>query len=147
VVHYVSYGTPGGEYGKECRAAIITEAKADLGMTDRVGLAVLNPSGLFFDPGVVYHAGGETAGTPGCPDAASHGNPMRYCACGWTEAAYAGGTWHWPERTGDQAPPVTVSFSGAGPLSEQMIAGIRDIVAAELRKHGGHELGARPPRY
>jgi hypothetical protein len=25
IVHYVSYGTPGGEYGQECRAAIVTE--------------------------------------------------------------------------------------------------------------------------
>lgn len=24
IVHYVSYGTPGGEYTSECRAAIIT---------------------------------------------------------------------------------------------------------------------------
>ena len=25
IVHYVSYGTLGGEYGKECRAAVVTE--------------------------------------------------------------------------------------------------------------------------
>jgi hypothetical protein len=67
VVHYVSYGTPGGEHpGGECRAAIITE------VTDQgLGLAVLNPTGLFFDRQV--GAGGE----------------HRH-----------GGTWHWPERVG-----------------------------------------------
>jgi len=26
VVHYVSYGTPGGEYTSQCRAAMVTEA-------------------------------------------------------------------------------------------------------------------------
>jgi hypothetical protein len=43
IVHYVSYGTPGGEYGKTCRAAVITQVR-----DDDVGLCVLNPSGLFF---------------------------------------------------------------------------------------------------
>lgn len=48
IVHYVSYGTPGGEYASECRAAIITfVANAEMGM---VNLAVLNPTGLFFNP-------------------------------------------------------------------------------------------------
>lgn len=28
IVHYVSYGTPGGEYTSECRAAIITEVSS-----------------------------------------------------------------------------------------------------------------------
>lgn len=27
IVHYVSYGTPGGEYTSECRAAVVTEVK------------------------------------------------------------------------------------------------------------------------
>lgn len=56
VVHYQSYGTPGGEYLPEPRAAIITAAS---GPTDppsadeppenfAVGLCVLNPTGLFF---------------------------------------------------------------------------------------------------
>lgn len=103
-VHYVSYGTPGGEYGKECRAAIITEvpAVADGQPADAqlVALCVLNPTGFFFNRDVPYDDGG---GQPGsvldCPSPAAHGNPFRYCACGWTEPAYAGGTWHWPERT------------------------------------------------
>lgn len=93
IVHYVSYGTPGGEYTRQCRAAIITEVTGDT-----VGLCVLNPTGQFFNQGCQYHDGGETAGSPGCPDTAAHGNPFRYCGCGWAEAAYKGGTWHWPER-------------------------------------------------
>jgi hypothetical protein len=24
----------------------------------------------------------------------THGDPHRYCSCGWIEAAYKGGTWH-----------------------------------------------------
>lgn len=73
VVHYTSFGTPNGEYGMACRAAIITEIDdSDLGTT--VGLAVFNPQGVFFDDYVEYDVHGET-----------HGK--------------AGGTWHWPERT------------------------------------------------
>jgi hypothetical protein len=82
-VHYVSYGTPGGEYASECRAAIITEvtpltpdmaALADIeSWPDEhrctVGLAVLNPTGQFFNRG-----------------------------CHQDEVSKRGGTWHWPER-------------------------------------------------
>jgi hypothetical protein len=67
VVHYVSYGTPGGEYHSECRAAVVTETDT----SDTVGLAVLNPTGMFFNRTVVYD-----------------------------EDGYKGGTWHWPERVG-----------------------------------------------
>ena len=94
IVHYVSYGTPGGEYPSVCRAAIVTAVDQD----DRVGLAVLNPEGMFFNQGVEYHDGAESPGSPDCPVADSHGAPHRYCACGWIEASHRGGTWHWPER-------------------------------------------------
>lgn len=82
IVHYVSYGTPGGEYTSQCRAAVVTEVPfaplptdpadlrdegAELLDRGRVGLAVLNPTGMFFH-----------------------------------EADYSevhdGGSWHWPER-------------------------------------------------
>lgn len=72
VVHYTSYGTPGGEYPSVCRAAVVTEvgdtegADADLA---KVGLAVLNPEGMFFNRGVPQ-----------------------------SEDKHRGGTWHWPER-------------------------------------------------
>ena len=44
IVHYVGYGTPKGEYGQECRAAIIT----DVGDGNTVILCIFNPKGLFF---------------------------------------------------------------------------------------------------
>jgi hypothetical protein len=98
IVHYVSYGTPGGEYASECRAAIITEVDLTVESPLTVGLAVFNPTGMFFNRTVTYHDGAETPGAADCPDAVAHGNPFRYCGCGWAEAAHKGGTWHWPER-------------------------------------------------
>lgn len=71
IVHYVSYGTPGGEYTSECRAALITEVgrlHSENG-GEVIGLAVLNPTGMFFN---------------------------RDVPCDETEKR--GGTWHWPER-------------------------------------------------
>lgn len=47
-VHYVAYGTPGGEYPKMCRAAIMTVPSAR-GWDDLAALCVLNPTGLFFN--------------------------------------------------------------------------------------------------
>jgi hypothetical protein len=49
-VHYVSFGTPGGEYLATCRAAIVTET----GTSDTVGLCVLNPTGQLFDRAVIH---------------------------------------------------------------------------------------------
>lgn len=80
IVHYVSYGTPGGEYPSVCRAAVITEVPEDLAAepydgcpngTDGqwiAGLAVLNPEGFFFNRDAEY------------------------------SEEQRGGTWHWPER-------------------------------------------------
>mgnify|MGYP001597416859 CR=1 FL=1 len=73
-VHYVAYGTPGGEFPTGvCRAAIITEVDPSNGGggvdEGRVGLCVLNPTGQFFNRNVPYRA----TSTPG--------------------------SWHWPERT------------------------------------------------
>lgn len=69
MVHYVSRGSADGVFPATCRAAIITETDAEDGI---VSLAVLNPSGLFFDQ-AIYH----------------------------DEAEKAGGTWHWPERVAE----------------------------------------------
>lgn len=77
IVHYVSYGTPGGEYPSACRAAVITavddyQEPAVNGEGWHIGavdLCVLNPTGMFFNQGVVQN-----------------------------EAERKGGTWHWPER-------------------------------------------------
>lgn len=59
IVHYQSYGTPDGEYLPEPRAAIITEVD-ELRATEEseaytaVGLAILNPTGMFFSRLVKY---------------------------------------------------------------------------------------------
>lgn len=88
VVHYVSFGTPGGEFGKKCRAAIVTgdgdllpypkpgngPDDLDEDSAQLVDICVLNPTGLFFNTGVPQDE----------------------------RPAYerSGGTWHWPERVG-----------------------------------------------
>lgn len=57
-VHYVSYGTPGGEYPSVCRAAIVTavdkyqDEQPKGHFVGHVDLAVLNPEGMFFNRGV-----------------------------------------------------------------------------------------------
>lgn len=72
-VHYVSYGTPNGEYQPEHRAATITAVieKDDNGkpLNGVVSLCIMNPTGLFFNETVFQD-----------------------------EANKKGGTWHWPER-------------------------------------------------
>lgn len=101
IVHYVSYGTPGGEYASRCRAAVI----ADVGcwvtvdtqnlvphnateghrardlrqwfIEDSCTLAVLNPTGEFFNE------------------------------CRHDEDEKRGGTWHWPER--DEADEIAAA--------------------------------------
>ena len=49
IVHYQSYGTPGGEFLPEPRAAIITAVSGET-----VSLCVLNPTGTFFNQAVTY---------------------------------------------------------------------------------------------
>ena len=51
IVHYQAYGTPGGEYLSEPRAAIITIVNSS---GTSVGLAILNPGGLFFNQAVPF---------------------------------------------------------------------------------------------
>lgn len=78
IVHYVSYGTPGGEYTSECRAAIVTAVTDEPCFDQETGkplegvfasLAIFNPTGQFFNRTVRQD-----------------------------EAEKPGGTWHWPER-------------------------------------------------
>lgn len=76
-VHYTSHGTPGGEYTKQCRAALVTEVEApsvDADHEGRAGLMVCNPTGLFFHSLLAGGCGYDGAEDP------------------------KGGTWHWPER-------------------------------------------------
>lgn len=55
IVHYQSYGTPGGEYLPEARAAVITTVEWYRGDQDgNVGLCILNPTGQFFNVSVPY---------------------------------------------------------------------------------------------
>lgn len=58
-VHYQSYGTPGGEYLPSPRAAIITEVgytqlEPGADPVQVVGLAILNPTGMFFNQNVPF---------------------------------------------------------------------------------------------
>lgn len=75
IVHYVSYGTPGGEYPSVCRAAVVTAVDdyqpqaSDGPHIGHVSLCVLNPEGMFFNKTVLQD-----------------------------ETNKRGGTWHWPER-------------------------------------------------
>lgn len=102
IVHYVSYGTPGGEYKSECRAAVITAVRDMEPVPEHgvpyVDLFVMNPTGIFLNQKCLYDDGSETPGAPDCANPGQHGDPFRYCACGWIEARHRGGTWHWPER-------------------------------------------------
>lgn len=65
IVHYHSYGTPGGEYQPEPRAAIVTavppRSDGSPGDGSVLSLAVLNPTGMFFNTAVPVAA----APTPG----------------------------------------------------------------------------------
>lgn len=65
IVHYQSFGTPNGEYSSTCRAAVVADVYQE---TTEVSLVVLNPTGMFFNQGVLH------------------------------DEDKAGGTWHWPER-------------------------------------------------
>jgi len=84
IVHYVAFGTPGGEFKSECRAAIITSAVPvnhdDARVIEDgfdVGLCVLNPTGQFFNQRVPYDQWDSTEASSGMVS--------------------KGGTWHWPE--------------------------------------------------
>jgi hypothetical protein len=75
VVHYVAYGTPGGEYAAGAhRAAVMTDVSfsgtGDGESTVNVSLCILNPTGMFFAQHVPYDEHGMKPGS-----------------------------WHWPERT------------------------------------------------
>lgn len=50
VVHYQAFGTPGGEYKSVPRAAVVTQ----VGENGAVGLAILNPTGMFFNPEIQF---------------------------------------------------------------------------------------------
>jgi hypothetical protein len=75
MVHYVSYGSAGGEYGSVCRAAVVTQVpdRVPIGEDQvttavsehplRVGLCVLNPTGQFFNTDVEQNEDEHIGGT------------------------------------------------------------------------------------
>ncbi|MFG3343369.1 hypothetical protein [Glycomyces sp. NPDC048151] len=60
-VHYVSYGTPGGEFGSECRAAKVT--RVDDADAEVLSLAVFNPDGMFFNHEVPHDEAEKLGGS------------------------------------------------------------------------------------
>jgi hypothetical protein len=53
MVHYVAYGTPGGEFPQGIhRAAIVTLVESN--KSGIVSVCVLNPAGVFFNPHCPY---------------------------------------------------------------------------------------------
>ena len=70
VVHYVSYGTPKGEYSSRCVAAIITDVKDDEDGEVVVRLKIFNTDGEFNSPWLKEKEVDKKEG----------------------------GSWHWPER-------------------------------------------------
>jgi hypothetical protein len=60
IVHYVAYGTPGGEYKAGAhRAAVVTQVHSDT----CVDLCILNPTGLFFGTSLLLDSTGEKPGS------------------------------------------------------------------------------------
>jgi hypothetical protein len=59
IVHYVSYGTPGGEYPSVCRAAVVTQVIDD----ETVHLFVMNPEGIFLNKNVPLNDDANAGGT------------------------------------------------------------------------------------
>lgn len=92
IVHYVSYGTPGGEYSSVCRAAVVTEVTEHPDADGTAGLAVLNPEGMFFNRRVPHYEDVAIG-------SADHHPP---------------GSWHWPERAGLPRVPTEAGESGEG---------------------------------
>lgn len=104
-VHYVSYGTPGGEYRSQCRAATVAEVGAWMPMGDpydegrnqagqklrtrtevwepqACALVVHNPTGLFFNTCSRHEPDPESLTRGGITG---------------VRRVYHGGTWHQPD--------------------------------------------------
>ncbi len=107
IVHYVARGSADGVFPPACRAAVVTEVVHNIAPTrddtgsitgatwdgSRIGLAVLNPTGLFFDPDIEYDEGRMVPSER----ADGLGAGPRTELCDGQE--HRGGTWHWPART------------------------------------------------
>jgi len=66
VVHYFAFGTPGGEFPVgEPRAAVVTEVNEPKNPNSPIGVAVLNPQGMFFNRNILKATRPQQ---PGCWD-------------------------------------------------------------------------------
>jgi hypothetical protein len=102
MVHYVSHGSPVRADGSQafksvCRAAVVAEVSGehksrDGVLTPLVTLCVLNPSGIFFQPGMQYDPGTFT----GPEREACAGEPLPLITC--DDLTFQPGTWHWAGR-------------------------------------------------
>lgn len=98
LVHYVSHGTPvladGSQAFKSvCRAAVVAEVHDRDPVPEHgvpyVTLCVLNPSGIFFQPQMLYDPG-----TFAGPERdAVMGEPLPIITC--DDLTFKPGTWHW----------------------------------------------------
>jgi hypothetical protein len=61
IVHYVSYGTPKGEFVSTCRAAVVT-AVGDPDV-EEISLCAINPTGLFFHESCLHEEDVKSGGT------------------------------------------------------------------------------------
>lgn len=82
IVHYTSYGTPGGEYAQECRAAVVTHNPGQHMLRQEDGELV-----------TLHHVLGLFVMTP----TGTHHNEVPYS----DPADKRGGTWHWPHGRTD----------------------------------------------
>lgn len=94
IVHYVSYGTPGGEYTSQCRAAMVAEVGAWITVQTRSvpsystseGRPIRDIEQWFYDDA--------------CALVVSNPSGQFFNSCKHDEDDKRGGTWHWPERVG-----------------------------------------------
>lgn len=83
IVHYLSRGSADGVFPPTCRAAIVT----DVSSVFCVSLAVVNPTGMFFDQGITHIGRGETP---------------------------APGSWHWHTAGYDECPLSATTCARCG---------------------------------
>lgn len=92
VVHYVSHGTPPRADGSQvylpvCRAAVVTEISNEQDQDGIcIGVAVLNPTGMFFNQHICQHEGDTVV------------DRDERTGVEVFSRSHRGGTWHWPER-------------------------------------------------
>lgn len=93
LVHYVARGSADGKFPCACRAAFVTEVTPDMNVPTVIGLAVLNPTGLFFQP---LSDGGANLHQGQLPEDMVLPVGAR---CGYGKNLYLPGTWHVPESS------------------------------------------------